>query len=110
ILADAGEVSDGTRLLSGAPDARTFESAARFGLGALKQFDQGRIELADLSLSITGRARTIEAYGQLQQLRDSVPAGVELASLEITPPVASPYVWTASFDGVNLALSGNLPN
>ncbi len=110
ILAEAGAASDSTRLLSGAPDATAFEAAATFGLGALKQFDQGKIDLADLSLSISGRARSIDAYGQLQRLRDSVPPGVRLAALEITPPVASPYVWTASFDGVTLALSGNIPD
>ncbi len=38
-----------------------------------------------------------------------MPAGVRLAALEITPPLASPYVWTASFDGTSLALSGNIP-
>jgi outer membrane protein OmpA-like peptidoglycan-associated protein len=110
ILADATGATDGTRLLSGGPDDAAFESAAKFGLGALKQFDQGKIELADLSLSISGRAKTIDAYGELQKLHESVPAGVTLAALKITPPVASPYLWTASFDGISLALSGNVPN
>ena len=110
ILAEAGEARDDTRLLSGGPDAGLFEAAARFGLDALRQFDEGRVELADLSLDIAGRAKSIEAYGQLQRLRQSVPAGVELAALEIIPPAASPYVWTASFDGVSLALSGNVPD
>ncbi|MEO7221275.1 MAG: BON domain-containing protein, partial [Devosia sp.] len=110
ILGEASGVSDGTRLLSGAPDAGTFEAAAKFGLGALRQFDQGKIELADLTLTISGRAKTIDAYGQLQRLAESVPAGVELAALEITAPLASPYVWTASYDGVTLALSGNVPD
>jgi outer membrane protein OmpA-like peptidoglycan-associated protein len=110
ILTAAGEVSDGTRLLSGGPDSGTFETAATFGIGALKQLDQGKIELADLSLAISGRAKTIEAYGQLQKLRQDVPSGVELASLDITPPLASPYVWTASFDGVTVSLSGNVPD
>ena len=75
ILGEAGGVSDGTRLLSGAPDAETFEAAAKFGLGALKQFDQGRIELADLKLTISGRAKTIEAYGQLQRLAEVGASG-----------------------------------
>ncbi len=110
ILAAAGEASDGTRLLSGAPESHAFEAAAKFGLEALRHFDEGRIALADLSLDISGRARSIDAYGQLQQLRGSVPAGVRLAALEITPPLASPYVWTASFDGTSLALSGNIPD
>jgi outer membrane protein OmpA-like peptidoglycan-associated protein len=110
ILADAEGATDGTRLLSGSPDPATFQSAAKFGLDALKHFDQGEIALADLSLTITGRAKTTDAYGELLKLRGSVPAGVKLASLEITPPFAAPYVWTASFDGISLALSGNVPD
>src|SRR5436190_13873537 len=110
ILGEAGKVTDGTRLLSGAPDAGTFEAAATFGLGALKQFDQGKVELADLTLKISGRAKSSDAFGQLQQLEKSVPAGVTLAALQVTPPLASPYVWTATYDGVSIALSGNVPN
>jgi outer membrane protein OmpA-like peptidoglycan-associated protein len=110
ILTAAGEASDQTRLLSGGPDAAAFQAAATYGLEALKHFDQGRIELADLSLSITGRARTTEAYGVLQGLTTTVPAGVELAALQISAPIASPYTWTARFDGLTLTLSGHVPD
>jgi outer membrane protein OmpA-like peptidoglycan-associated protein len=110
ILTAAGDASDTTRLLSGAPDAAAFQAAATFGIEALKQFDKGRIELADLSLTISGRARTTEAYGFLQTFADAVPVGVELAALEISAPIASPYTWTARFDGSTLALSGHVPD
>lgn len=109
LLKDAAGWSDTTRLLSGAPNPATWESAARFGLEALAQLDEGEIQLADLSLEISGRAKSLDSYGALQTMRDSVPAGVQLAALEITPPLASPYVWSAEFDGVRLTLSGNVP-
>jgi outer membrane protein OmpA-like peptidoglycan-associated protein len=109
LLSEAAGASDTTRLLSGAPDSGTFQAAARFGLQAISQFDEGEIRLADLSLSITGRAKSLESYAVLKTLRDTVPAGVELAALEVSPPIASPYVWTATFDGVRLTLAGNVP-
>lgn len=110
LLAEAGDATDTTRMMSGAPDASSFEAAAKFGISALKQFDTGEITLADLSLAIEGRARSIEAYTALQTLRASTPAGVQLVSLVVTPPLASPYVWTASFDGTKLDLRGNVPD
>ncbi|RYE11313.1 MAG: BON domain-containing protein [Hyphomicrobiales bacterium] len=109
LMAEAAGATDTTRLLSGGPDATSFESAAKFGLAALKQMDQGEIELADLSLSISGRARSAEAFGFLDSLRQQVPAEFRLAALTIVPPLASPYVWTATWDGTSLALSGNIP-
>ncbi|HZY67156.1 MAG TPA: BON domain-containing protein, partial [Devosia sp.] len=110
LLAHAGEVTDRTRMLSGAPPADAFEAGATFGLDALKLFDQGQVELADLSLNIKGRAKDIESYAALQQLRNTVPVGVTLAALEVTPPLASPFVWTASYDGGRLAMTGNVPD
>ncbi len=110
LLTEADGATDTTRLLSGAPDARTFEAAARFGLQAIRQFDEGEIKLADLSLSIAGRAKDLDSYTALSALRAKVPPGVQLAALTITPPLALPYVWTATFDGVRLTLAGNVPD
>ena len=110
ILAAAGDVTDATRLLSGGPAAPQFEAAARFALAALRQLDDGEVALADLSLSLNGRARSLEAYGELQNLRDTAPAGVTVAALTVAPPLATPYVWSASFDGAAVSLSGNIPD
>ena len=110
ILADTGDVIDSTRLLSGGPDSATFESAAKFAIGALKQFDQGDIALADLSLTISGRAKSSERFAALQSLRDNVPASIELAALTITPPLVTPYTWSATYDGSTLVLGGTIPD
>ncbi len=110
ILAAAGEAADSTRLLSGAPDAAIFESGARFGLAALGHMDEGEISLADLSLTIVGRAKSLESLGDIEALRNAVPAGISLAALTIAPPLASPYIWRAHYDGTTLALSGNVPD
>ncbi len=110
LISNNPDVTDTTRLLSGAPDAASFESAATFGLAALKQLDQGEIRLADLSLTIEGRAKSTEAYGALQALPQQLPPRIQLAALTITPPLASPYVWTATYDGASVGLSGNVPS
>src|SRR5690606_19041011 len=107
-LADAGPITDTTRLLSGGPDAALFDAGAKFALASLDQLDEGEARLADPALTVTGRAKSIEAYAGLQDLGRNVPAGIELASLTITPPLASPYTWTATYTGTTLALTGNI--
>ncbi|MEO8756231.1 MAG: OmpA family protein [Devosia sp.] len=107
LVATAGTAADQTKLYSGAPEA--FAAGAKFGLQALSQLDDGEIRLADLALSIAGRAKSAEAFDALQILQKSLPAGVQLAALKITPPLASPYIWTATFDGTTLSISGDAP-
>lgn len=103
-------MSDSTRLLSGAPDTKLFEAGAKFALSSLPLFDRAEATLEDLSLSISGRAKSTEAFGVLQTLEESVPTGVQLAALTITPPLASPYKFTVTFDGERVALTGNIPD
>jgi outer membrane protein OmpA-like peptidoglycan-associated protein len=110
ILAAAPGVTDDTRLLSGGPSDADFEAATRFALAALQGLDSGRATLADLELSISGRAASLVAYSELLGLRERAPAAVTLGALDIAPPLASPYVWTASYDGTAVALTGNVPD
>lgn len=110
LLAAAPGVTDDTRLLSGGPADADFEAATRFALLALQRLDSGSARLADLDLSISGRASSLAAYGELLGLRDRTPPAVTLSALDIQPPLASPYVWTASYDGAAVALTGNVPD
>ena len=107
LLTAAGKATDQTKLYSGAPEK--FEDGAKFGLAALSQLDEGEIQLADLNLTISGRAKSSDAFDTLQTLTKSLPPGVQIASLKIAPPLASPYVWTATFDGTSLGISGDAP-
>jgi len=107
LLSTAGEPVDQTRLYSGAPEG--FESAAKFALSALSQLDEGEARLADLDLRITGRAKSTAAFDSLQTLPQSAPSGLHLAAMTITPPVAAPFKWTASFDGTKVTVSGDSP-
>jgi outer membrane protein OmpA-like peptidoglycan-associated protein/osmotically-inducible protein OsmY len=107
LLATASGARDETKLYSGAPDS--FATAAKFGLGALADLDDGEVKLADLSLTVTGRAKSPAAFAALQTLQQSAPASVKLAALTVTPPLAAPYVWTAKFDGTTVTIDGNAP-
>lgn len=103
-------VDDGLRLLSGAPRRGAWEAAIDYGLSYLELFDEGEIKLADLELSISGRAGSQEAYDRLAALRHmDAPEGVRVASLQIAPPLASPFEWRASFDGALVTMSGYAP-
>jgi len=107
LLAAASGAIDRTKLYSGAPDS--FAAAAKFGLSTLADLDEGEVRLADLSLTVTGRAKSTAAFNALQTLQQSVPAGVKLAALTVTPPLISPYVWTAKFDGTAVTIDGSAP-
>jgi outer membrane protein OmpA-like peptidoglycan-associated protein len=108
LLSSAPGAADSTALHSGAPDG--FDAAARFALAALADLDEGQIALSDLALQVEGRAKSAAAYDDLQTLSQRAPAGVTVAALKVTPPVASPYVWSAKFDGTSLVITGDAPS
>lgn len=106
----ASAATDTLRLMSGAPDKGTWRAAVDYGLSHLEQFDEGEVRLADLQLSIAGRARSPEAYDILTELgRAGAPQGVQVAALEIAPPLAAPFEWRANFDGDLVTVSGYTP-
>lgn len=110
IVLRTAAATDALRLMSGAPDRATWQAAVDYGLGYLDQFDQGVVRLADLELSISGRARSAAAYDALTDLgRAGAPQGVRVAALEIVPALASPFEWRASFDGSLVTVSGYTP-
>lgn len=112
ILAAAGEgARDETRLMSGAPNRANWLAAVDYALGYARQLDEGEVALADLNLTVSGRARSPEAYAALVAT-DAVaaPAAVTLAYREVQPALASPFEWRAEYDGDKLTLSGATPS
>ncbi len=109
-LAGAG-ARDDLRLMSGAPDRARWLAAARYVIENARAFDEGEAALADLAVTVSGRARDNEAYQHLAALgRGAPPAGTSLGFREVEPPLASPFEWHASFDGARLTLSGVIPS
>jgi len=110
ILAAAGEgVTDGLRLMSGAPDRATWMAAARYAIDQARQLDEGEVALADLNLTLSGRAESSASFEQLNAPAVP-PAGIKLGFNEVEPPLAAPFEWRAQFDGKRLSLSGVTPS
>ncbi|MDB5542801.1 MAG: OmpA family protein [Devosia sp.] len=111
LLALAGEgVHDETRPMSGAPNRADWLAAVDYALGYVAQLDEGEVALADLDLTVSGRAKSPEAYDALNRLAaEPVPASVKLAYREVQPALQSPFEWRADYDGSRLNLSGAAP-
>lgn len=98
---------DQTRPMAGAPARAEWLAAARYALSVAKSMDEGEVALADLAITVSGRARTSEAYDELASLLEQgAPAGSSLAYHEVQPALQSPFEWHAEFDGRSLNLSG----
>ena len=110
IMAEAGEGTvDSLRLMSGAPDRATWLVAARYAVDKARQLDEGEVALADLDLTLSGRARSSEGYDELTRSIPT-PDGVKLGFNEVQPPLAAPFEWRAEYDGSRLNLSGITPS
>jgi outer membrane protein OmpA-like peptidoglycan-associated protein len=112
ILAVAGQgVRDETRLMSGAPNRASWVAAVTYALGFATQLDEGEVALADLNLTISGRAKSPEAYAALAAAEAAkAPTAVNLAYREVQTALASPFEWRAEYDGQKLTLSGATPS
>ncbi|HEY9009562.1 MAG TPA: OmpA family protein, partial [Devosia sp.] len=101
----------GLHLMSGAPDQATWLAATNYAVEMAAQFDDGEVQLADLALTVAGRAKSPVAFDALQELVSrGAPDGVTLKETEIIPALASPYHWSARFDGGKIEISGFKPN
>ena len=106
----SGGAEDGLRLMSGAPDRASWQRATRYALDLAAQMDEGTVRLADLAVTVSGRASSPAAFDALQALAATPPAGVTVSAAEFVPPLAAPFEWTATYDGKSLAFSGHKPD
>jgi outer membrane protein OmpA-like peptidoglycan-associated protein len=104
-------IADEMRLARGAIDRDAWLAAAAFSLNNLAELKQGEAELAMLDLSISGEAKSSEAYRDVRTaLAKRRPAGVNLVREKITPPVARPFIWAAKRGGAGVTISGFTPS
>ncbi len=105
------EIIDDMKLARGAPDRDAWLSGALFGLKQVAQLKKGTAGLDGLDLSVVGEAATIPAYRSVKTaLTSGLPGGVQLAFDKITPPLVSPYTWTAKSAANQLLVSGFVPS
>lgn len=94
----------------GAPPG-DFAALVLFGLKQLEQLPAGRITLSDGAIAIEGRASDLTIHDELgAAMRGALPYGMTLARFAVRPPVASPFLWSASREGKTLRLSGYVPS
>lgn len=111
LLARADLEQGALELRSGMPERRAWIAGAQFAIDQLRFFDQGQSTLSDLTLDISGRAKSARDFRDLLiVLRAGAPAGVTLGAVDITPALVSPYQWSASSDGKRIEISGFVPD
>ena len=107
-LPDA-EILDNSHLARGASPA--FNSATAFALERLADLSDGLVTITDGTLAVAGVADTSERYTAARKaLTEAIPAGVTLGPVDIAPPRADPFVWSASLDEGAVTLAGFVPN
>ena len=80
-------------------------------LKQLAQLKRGEADLETLALSISGEAPSPPVYKSVKTaLASSMPGGVKLAAEKITPPVASPFLWSVKNTSTQLLLGGYVPD
>ncbi len=102
-------VADAMTYGRGAAAANTALAGA-FALSELAQFSSGSASISDGALTLSGKAADSAAYEKAMAILSKLPDGLKLAKADISPPVASPYVFHAASDGVALTLSGAAPS
>ena len=105
------EIDDRMKLARGAPSQDTWLGGISFAAKQLASLKKGHVELSGTDLTVAGETETVDTYHQVvSAIRGKLPQGVKLVSEKITPPVVSPYAWSAVHDGKEVVLSGYIPS
>ena len=111
LLARAGLEQAALELRSGMPQRSAWIAGAEFAIDQLKYFDQGQVAISDLTVNLTGRAKSARDFRDLLIVtRAGAPAGVTLGDVQITPALVSPYQWSATSDGKRIDVTGFVPD
>lgn len=100
------EIEDRTELARGAPPVDAWVSGIKFGLKQLAGLKLGHVDITGNELSIAGEADTVPSYQSIKTALKSPAAGLKLVGERVTPPVVSPYTWSAHQSGGAVVLGG----
>lgn len=104
-------VQDRMSLAQGGAEAAIWSGAARFALRQLGRLSIGRVSLNGTDFSIEGIASSPESLAAIEAaVPAGIPGGVRLALADLAPPIADPYVWSATKTRADLRLAGHIPD
>ncbi|MCF6325818.1 MAG: OmpA family protein [Devosiaceae bacterium] len=110
LLEQTGAKDAGLDLISGVPDG-DWLAATTFAVSQLDGLESGQATLADLSLSVTGLAKSIDSYDEINSaLSADLPNGLTLATAAISPAMVENYTFSASKDDNGTTVSGFVPD
>lgn len=101
-------VEDRLALATGAPPA--FRGAALFALGLLGRLESGEVSLSDTLVDLRGRAPDAASYNAAMAALRTPPSGYRIGSLDLVPPEAAPFAWSAERRGDEVMLAGSVPS
>lgn len=105
------EFEDRMKLARGAPKLDVWLGGVAFGLKQLSDLREGRVDLEQMSLAVSGDALDARSYRSIKSaLAGRLPSGVSLKNESVRPPMAAPYVWSARRQGQEILLVGHVPN
>jgi OOP family OmpA-OmpF porin len=110
LAATANVNASAIELGRGAPEG--FGAATDFSLAQLTHLSEGSFTITGARLSFSGRATTPADLKALENaVSSSVPAGFTVATSDVRPPLAEPFIWSATkaADG-KITFSGYVPN
>lgn len=103
-----GDVVDQMIYARGEPD--DFAAIAIYGLEQAGALVDGAVSLSGTAYSIVGVAPDAAAYRRAIAATRRLPSRAALFRIGIEPPVAKPYIFTATSNGKSVSLTGSVPS
>lgn len=105
------EVEDRLKIAEGGPPREQWLGAVSFGLKQLSHLKQGSARLLNEGLKVDGEARSANDYAEVKKaLAGPMPTGLTILNDHVRPPLADPFVFTASLGPDTLVLTGSVPS
>ena len=105
------EVEDRLKIAEGGPPREQWLGAVSFGLKQLSHLKQGSARLLNEGLKVDGEARSANDYAEVKKaLTGPMPTGLTILNDHVRPPLADPFVFSASLGPDALVLTGSVPS
>lgn len=105
------EIDDRMKLARGVPPRESWLGGISFALKQLSGLKKGNVSLKGTDLLVAGEAQDFASYKALKSaLLNNVPQGVRLVVDRVTPPVVSPFTWSAKLANGQVVLGGHVPD